>query len=152
MAAIQDILKVKLSTTTGSLYLKDIQKNFLVIYFYPKDDTPGCTQEGKDFSHLYKEFQALNTEIFGVSRDSLNSHEKFKNKYGYPFTLISDMEENLCKAFQVLKEKNMYGKKVFGIERSTFVLDKKTKKILHEWRKVKVQNHAEEVLKFIKSL
>ena len=99
-----------------------IGKNY-VIYFYPKDNTPGCTQEGEDFRDLYKEFKKLKTEIYGVSRDSLKSHEGFKEKYKYPFELISDTEEKLCNLFDVIKEKNMYGKKYMGIERSTFFIN-----------------------------
>ena len=122
-----------------------------VIYFYPKDNTPGCTQEGEDFRDLYKEFKKLKTEIYGVSRDSLKSHEGFKEKYKYPFELISDTEEKLCNLFDVIKEKNMYGKKYMGIERSTFLIDKEGK-LSAEWRKVKVNGHAAEVLEEVKKL
>ena len=138
-------------TGGGTVCLKDFLGQNMVLYFYPKDDTPGCTQEGKDFSLLYKKFQALNTVLWGVSRDSIPSHEKFKTKYQYPFDLISDTDEKLCKAFQVLKQKNMYGKKVFGVERSTFVLNTKGE-VVKEWRKVRVQGHALEVLQFLKNL
>ena len=127
-----------------------IGKNF-VIYFYPKDNTPGCSQEGEDFRDLYKEFKKLNTEIYGVSRDSLKSHERFKEKYKYPFELISDTEEKLCNLFDVIKEKNMYGKKYMGIERSTFLINKEGK-LLAEWRKVKVNGHAAEVLEEVKKI
>ncbi len=122
-----------------------------VIYFYPKDNTPGCTQEGEDFRDLYKEFKKLKTEIYGVSRDSLKSHEGFKEKYKYPFELISDTEEKLCNLFDVIKEKNMYGKKYMGIERSTFLIDKEGK-LSAEWRKVKVNGHAAEVLEEVKKI
>ena len=122
-----------------------------VIYFYPKDNTPGCTQEGEDFRDLYKEFKKLKTEIYGVSRDSLKSHEGFKEKYKYPFELISDTEEKLCNLFDVIKEKNMYGKKYMGIERSTFLINKEGK-LSAEWRKVKVNGHAAEVLEEVKKL
>ena len=122
-----------------------------VIYFYPKDNTPGCTQEGEDFRDLYKEFKKLKTEIYGVSRDSLKSHEGFKEKYKYPFELISDTEEKLCNLFDVIKEKNMYGKKYMGIERSTFLIDKEGK-LSAEWRKVKVKGHAAEVLEEVKKI
>ena len=125
-------------------------KNF-VIDFYPKDNTPGCTQEGEDFRDLYKEFKKLKTEIYGVSRDSLKSHEGFKEKYKYPFELISDPEEKLCNLFNVIKEKNMYGKKYMGIERSTFLINKEGK-LSAEWRKVKVKGHAAEVLEEVKKL
>ena len=127
-----------------------IGKNY-VIYFYPKDNTPGCTQEGEDFRDLYKEFKKLKTEIYGVSRDSLKSHEGFKEKYKYPFELISDSEEKLCNLFDVIKEKNMYGKKYMGIERSTFLINKEGK-LSAEWRKVKVNGHAAEVLEEVKKI
>jgi peroxiredoxin Q/BCP len=127
-------------------------KNYLgknvVLYFYPRDSTPGCTNEGIDFTNLYKNFQEKNVEIFGISRDSLNSHEKFKNKYNFSFELLSDSEEVACNLFDVIKMKNMYGKQVQGIERSTFLID--TKGILiNEWRGLKVPGHAEEVLNSI---
>ena len=116
-----------------------------------RDNTPGCTQEGEDFRDLYKEFKKLKTEIYGVSRDSLKSHEGFKEKYKYPFELISDAEEKLCNLFDVIKEKNMYGKKYMGIERSTFLINKEGK-LSAEWRKVKVNGHAAEVLEEVKKL
>jgi thioredoxin-dependent peroxiredoxin len=122
-----------------------------VIYFYPKDDTPGCTAEGEDFRDLYTKFKRLGVGVWGVSRDGLASHEKFKAKYKFPFELISDEDEALCKAFDVIKMKNMYGKKVRGIERSTFLIDA-TGVLRQEWRKVKVKGHAAEVLKAAESL
>ena len=137
-------------TSNKSLSLADFKGKNLIIYFYPKDNTPGCTQEGEDFRDLYKEFKKLKTEIYGVSRDSLKSHEGFKEKYKYPFELISDTEEKLCNLFDVIKEKNMYGKKYMGIERSTFLINKEGK-LSAEWRKVKVNGHAAEVLDFIKN-
>ena len=144
-------LNMKLSLTGGeTLCLKDCAGENVLIYFYPKDDTPGCTAEGKDFTLLYKKFQACKTRILGVSRDSLESHEKFKKKYKYAFDLISDSDGKLCRAFDVIKEKNIYGKKVMGIERSTFVLNQKGA-LIKEWRKVKVPGHAQEALDFIKS-
>ena len=127
-----------------------IGKN-VVLYFYPKDNTPGCTQEGEDFRDLYKEFKKLKTEIYGISRDSLKSHEGFKTKYKYPFELISDPDEKLCNLFDVIKEKNMYGKKYMGIERSTFLINKDGK-LSAEWRKVKVNGHAIEVLEEVKKI
>ena len=149
----KNVLNKKLILTglNKTTCLKDFKGKNLVLYFYPKDDTPGCTMEAKDFTRFHKKFQPLNTEILGVSRDSLESHKKFKNKYRYTFDFISDPEEYLCRAFGVLKEKTMFGKKVFGIERSTFVLSAQGR-LLREWRKVKVPGHVEEVLKFIKSL
>ena len=138
------------STNENEFILKDFQDRLLVLYFYPKDNTPGCTQEGIDFSSNYKKFRNLNAEIIGISKDNIKSHENFKKKYKYKFDLISDEDEKICKMFDVIKEKNMYGKKYMGIERSTFIIDKKGK-LLKEWRKVKVKGHVEEVLKFIKN-
>lgn len=122
-----------------------------VLYFYPKDNTPGCTREGEDFAANYKKIKKLGFEIYGISRDSIKSHEKFKEKMKFPFELISDEDEELCKEFDVIKMKNMYGKKVRGIERSTFVLDKKGK-IIKEWRGLKVDGHVDEVLSFLSEL
>ena len=139
------------ATGNKTLCLQDFQGQAVVLYFYPKDDTPGCTTESNDFKKLYKKFQSYQTHVFGISRDNLASHEKFKSKYKFPFDLISDSDEVLCQAFHVLKEKNMYGKKVLGIERSTFVMDKDGK-VIKEWRKVKVDGHASEVLDFVKKL
>ncbi len=130
---------------------KDLQGHWTVLYFYPRDNTPGCTNEAKDFRDLYPEFQALGAEILGVSRDSLASHEKFKAKLELPFDLISDPDETLCRLFDVIKEKNMYGKKVMGIERSTFLIDPEGV-LRREWRKVKVAGHAQEVLETLRQL
>ena len=123
----------------------------VVLYFYPKDATPGCTTEGQNFRDHYAEFQAANTEIYGVSRDSLASHEKFKAKQNLPFELMADTDENLCRLFDVIKEKNMYGKKVMGIERSTFLIDAQGK-LVQEWRKVRVPGHVDAVLAAVKAL
>ena len=123
---------------------------YTVLYFYPKDNTPGCTTESIAFRERYPEFQASNTEIYGLSRDSLRSHEGFKSKLGLPFELISDPDETVCNQFGVMKMKNMYGKQVRGIERSTFVFDADGK-IVKEWRGVKVPDHVDEVLEFVKS-
>ncbi|MBR7792214.1 peroxiredoxin [Undibacterium sp. FT147W] len=120
----------------------------LVIYFYPKDNTPGCTTESIAFRDLYPQFESANTEIFGISRDSLRSHEGFKKKLDLPFELISDPDETLCLLFNVMKMKNMYGKQARGIERSTFVIDA-TGKLVKEWRGVKVAGHVDEVLEFV---
>lgn len=123
----------------------------IVIYFYPKDNTPGCTDESLQFRDLYTEFKNTNSEIVGISRDSIKSHENFKDKLSLPFDLLSDIDESVCKLYSVIKMKNMYGKQVRGIERSTFVIDKEG--ILRkEWRGVKVPNHAEEVLSFLREL
>ena len=120
----------------------------IVLYFYPRDSTPGCTNEGIDFTNLYGEFQKKNVEIFGISRDSINSHEKFKKKYSFPFELLSDSEEVACALFDVIKMKNMYGKQVQGIERSTFLIDPEGI-LIKEWRGLKVPGHADEVLSSI---
>ncbi len=123
----------------------------LVLYFYPKDNTPGCTDEGMQFRDLHAQFLALKCSIFGISRDSLKSHESFKSKMNFPFELLSDEEEIACKAFDVIKMKNMYGKQVRGIERSTFVIDRDGI-VRKEWRGVKVAGHAQDVLNFVKTL
>ena len=128
--------------------LKEFTGKNIVLYFYPRDNTPGCTSESIDFRDNFKSFQKKNTLIFGISKDSLSSHEKFKEKFNFPFELISDPEEKVCKAFDVIKEKSMYGKKYLGIERSTFLVDSKGK-LKKEWRKVKVKGHVEEVLNSI---
>ena len=120
----------------------------LIIYFYPKDSTPGCTNESIDFKDNYDIFQKLNTEIFGISRDSLKSHEKFKAKYSFPFELLSDADEIACNLFDVIKMKNMYGKKVRGIERSTFLINTEGK-LINEWRGVKVNGHVQELIEFL---
>lgn len=123
----------------------------LVIYFYPKDDTPGCTTEGQQFRDAYSEFAKLDCDIVGISRDNIKSHENFKTKMDFPFELLSDSDEAVCKLFDVMKMKNMYGKQVRGIERSTFVLDAKGT-LRKEWRGVKVPGHVQEVLEFVKTL
>lgn len=131
--------------------LSDLLDGILILYFYPKDNTPGCTTEGLDFSRLSSEFEAAGARVVGVSRDSVKSHEGFKAKHCFPFTLLSDSEEKLCAALGVIKMKNMYGKQVRGIERSTFVFSEDGK-LLREWRGVKVNGHAQEVLDFVRSL
>jgi peroxiredoxin Q/BCP len=146
------VKKFKVSATSElEINSIDLIGKNVVLYFYPKDNTPGCTQEGEDFRDLYKEFKKLKTEIYGISRDSLKSHEGFKIKYKYPFELISDPDEKLCNLFDVIKEKNMYGKKYMGIERSTFLINKDGK-LSAEWRKVKVNGHAIEVLEAVKKI
>jgi peroxiredoxin Q/BCP len=121
-----------------------------VLYFYPKDNTPGCTTESIAFRELHDQFAAAGTEIYGISRDSLRSHEGFKSKLGLPFELISDPDEAVCQQFGVMKMKNMYGKQVRGVERSTFIIDADGR-LVKEWRGVKVADHADEVLEFVKS-
>ena len=138
-----------LGTSDLQFNLSDCKGRYLVIYFYPKDATPGCTTQGVDFRDAYKKFQALDTEIFGISRDTLKSHENFKEKFTFPFELLSDDEEKVCELFGVIKMKNMYGKQVRGIERSTFVIDPDGK-LIQAWRGVKVEGHVKEVLQFIK--
>lgn len=123
----------------------------LVLYFYPKDNTPGCTQQGSDFGGAYKNFKRARCEVLGISRDSIKSHEGFKAKMKFPFELLSDPDETVCEQFDVMKLKNMYGKKVRGIERSTFVVDEKGV-LAREWRGVKVPGHVQEVLSFVKAL
>jgi peroxiredoxin Q/BCP len=139
------------ATGEQEISLADCKGKNLVLYFYPKDSTPGCTTEGQDFRDKIHTFRRRNTIILGVSRDSLKSHENFKAKQAFPFELLSDSEEKLCKLFDVIKEKNMYGRKVMGIERSTFLIDDKGV-LRREWRKVKVPGHVEEVLDAIKAL
>ena len=139
------------ATGDQELGLADFKGRKLVIYFYPKDDTPGCTTEGQGFRDHYKAFQKAGAEIVGVSRDSVASHEKFKAKHEFPFELISDPDETLCNIFDVMKEKNMYGRKYMGVERSTFLVDEKGV-LRQEWRKVKVPGHVEAVLEAVKAL
>ncbi|GAA4365152.1 peroxiredoxin [Kangiella marina] len=139
------------ATGDQNLSLKDFKNKNLVIYFYPKDNTPGCTTEGQNFRDLYKEFQSNDTEILGVSRDSVRVHENFKKKHEFPFDLLSDKEEDMCHAYDVIKLKKLYGKEYMGIERSTFLIDK-SGKLRQEWRKVKVKGHVDEVLEAVKSL
>ena len=135
-------------TSETSFSLKNYLGKLVVLYFYPRDSTPGCTNEGIDFTNLYPDFKKKNVEIFGISRDSIKSHEKFKEKYNFPFELLSDSEEIACSLFDVIKLKNMYGKQVQGIERSTFLIDTEGK-LINEWRGLKVPGHAEEVLNSI---
>jgi peroxiredoxin Q/BCP len=131
--------------------LSDYRGKKIVLYFYPKDNTPGCTTEGMRFRDLHPEFQRANAEIFGISRDSIRSHEGFKAKLEMPFELISDPDETLCVMMDVMKMKTMYGKQVRGVERSTFVIDE-AGKLVKEWRGVKVPGHPDEVLEFVKAL
>jgi peroxiredoxin Q/BCP len=123
----------------------------LVLYFYPKDNTPGCTTEGQQFRDVHAEFAKLGCAIHGISRDGMKSHESFKSKMGFPFDLLSDPDEKVCNLFGVMKMKNMYGRQVRGIERSTFVIDARGS-VRKEWRGVKVPGHAQEVLEFVTSL
>jgi peroxiredoxin Q/BCP len=139
------------ATGDQTIKLTDLKGKKVVIYFYPKDSTPGCTTEGQDFRDNHNKFKRAGAVVLGVSRDGIKSHENFKAKQEFPFELLSDKEEELCNLFDVIKEKNMYGKKVMGIERSTFLLDEKGV-LKQEWRKVKVAGHVEEVLAAVKAL
>jgi len=139
------------ATDDQAFQLSELQGKNVVLYFYPKDNTPGCTTEGQDFRDHYDDFEALNTTILGVSRDDLKSHESFKNKQCFPFDLISDTDGALCTAFGVIKEKNLYGKKTMGIERSTFIIDA-SGVLQREYRKVKVENHVLSVLKDLREI
>lgn len=139
------------ATDNQTISLSQLKGKNVVLYFYPKDSTPGCTTESQGFRDHYQEFSRRNTVILGVSRDSLRSHENFRAKHGFQFDLLSDAEETLCGLFDVIKEKNMYGRKVLGIERSTFLIDEKGV-LRQQWRKVKVKGHVEEVLEAVKAL
>ena len=139
------------ATRNKTVELKALRGQNVVVYFYPKDSTPGCTTEGRDFRDLHAKFRRQKTVILGVSRDSLASHDKFRDKQEFPFDLISDPDETLCNLFDVIHEKTLYGRKFMGIVRSTFLIDA-TGKLRNEWRKVKVNGHAEEVLEAVKAL
>jgi len=139
------------ATGDKTLSLNDFKGSNLVLYFYPKDNTPGCTLEGQDFRDRHAEFSEANTQVLGVSRDSVRSHENFRAKQKFPFDLLSDADEALCRQFDVIHEKNMYGRKVMGVVRSTFLIDG-SGVLRREWRKVRVKGHAEEVLAAARSL
>ena len=138
-------------TSNMRLSNKDFIGRNLILYFYPKDSTPGCTSEGQDFRDRYKLFKNLNTEIIGISRESIKSHENFKLKQSFPFELLSDPEEKVCKAFDVMKLKSMYGREYIGIDRSTFLINKNGQ-VIKEWRSVKINGHVQEVLDAVKEL
>jgi len=148
MARVKDF---EAPSTEGTFRLSDHAGHPVVLYFYPRDNTPGCTTEGQQFRDLYPQFAKIGAIVAGVSRDSLKSHENFRTKMAFPFPLLSDADEALCTQFEVIKMKNMYGKQVRGIERSTFVIDA-SGKLAREWRGVKVPGHAREVLEFVKTL
>jgi peroxiredoxin Q/BCP len=140
-----------LEGTGGSWSLGGAAGSAVVVYFYPRDDTPGCTQEGEDFSAAHAQFKRAKTSIVGISADSLAAHEKFKEKMGFPFELLSDPDKKVCKLYDVIQEKSMYGKKFLGIERSTFLIDNQGV-LRNIWRKVKVNGHAAAVLAAVKAL
>ncbi len=139
------------ATSDQTLSLDDFKGRKLIIYFYPKDNTPGCTREGQDFRDLYAEISDAGADILGVSRDSVRIHDNFRSKHGFPFHLLSDSDEVLCELFDVIKEKKLYGRTYMGIERSTFLIDEDGI-LRQEWRKVKVPGHAQAVLEAIRSL
>ena len=136
------------STGDKTVRLKDLRGKNVVLYFYPKDSTPGCTSEGQDFRDLHAKFKRRNSVVLGVSRDSIASHEKFKAKQSFPFDLMSDPGEKLCRKFDVIREKTLYGRKFMGVVRSTFLIDADGK-LRQEWRGVKVKGHADEVLESV---
>ncbi len=139
------------ATGGKEIHLADLRGQIVVLYFYPRDNTPGCTTEGQNFRDLHDAFSTAGAVVLGISRDGLKTHENFKAKQGFPFDLISDSEEQLCQRFEVMKDKNMYGKKVRGIERSTFLIDAEGI-VRRVWRKVKIEGHAEEVLAAVRAL
>lgn len=139
------------ATGNNRFKLSEHLGKILVLYFYPKDSTPGCTSQGQQFRDAYADYKAVGAEVYGISRDGLKSHENFKAKFSFPFELLSDPEEVACALFDVIRMKNMYGKQARGIERSTFIIGRDGK-LLREWRKVKVDGHAQEVLDYLQSL
>lgn len=144
--------EISLPATSGvEINLAEQKGQPLVLYFYPRDNTPGCTQEGQDFRDKIEAFKALGAKVLGVSRDTVKKHENFKAKYAFPFELLADSEETLCNAFAVMKDKKMFGKPVRGIERSTFLFDKEGI-LRQEWRKVKIDGHVDDVLAAVKNL
>jgi thioredoxin-dependent peroxiredoxin len=152
MSGVKVVPKIDILNSKGeTLNLSHFAGQKIVLYFYPKDDTPGCTIEGHEFNKLLPDFKKANCIVLGISRDNVKSHDKFICKYGYNFELLSDTEEKFCKYFDVIKEKNMYGKKVFGIERSTFIFSTNGQ-LVKEYRKVKAEGHAAEVLKDVQSV
>lgn len=139
------------ATRDKTIHSSDFSGVFTVLYFYPKDNTPGCTTEGNEFSNAFDQFQALNTQIFGVSKDSLRKHENFRQKHDFPFDLISDEDETLCRLFDVIQLKKNYGKEYWGIVRSTFLIDPEGT-LIFEWRNVRVKDHVATVLAKVEAL
>jgi thioredoxin-dependent peroxiredoxin len=151
-ATVAELPNIELDATGGRrVNLASLKGKNVVLYFYPKDDTPGCTTEGCELRDRYPNFQGLDTVVFGVSRDSVNSHEDFKAKYSFPFDLISDPEEKLCRAFGVIKEKSNYGQTYMGVDRSTFIFDRNGK-LRKEWRGVTAAGHADQILEEVRKL
>ncbi len=147
----EEVPDMEMQATDGqTIRFSDLRGRTIILYFYPKDSTPGCTTEGQDFRDSYEDFRKLNAEIIGVSRDSITSHENFRSKNSFPFDLIADTEGALCGLFDVIKEKNLYGRKHMGIERSTFIIDKKGV-LRHEFRGVKVEGHVTHLLETLRS-
>ncbi len=140
-----------LSTADSNFQLTNHQGKNIILYFYPRDNTPGCTTEGQDFRDNIEKFNTLNTVIFGISRDSVRVHQGFKDKHAFPFDLLSDKDEKICDLFDTIKMKTLYGKQVRGIERSTFLIDTQGT-LIYEWRKVKVKNHIDDILQKIADL
>ncbi len=152
MSGVKSVPKIDIQNSKGdTVNLAKLTGQNIVLYFYPKDDTPGCTIEGHEFNKLLADFKKANCIIFGISRDTVKSHDKFICKYGYNFELLSDVDEKFCKYFDVIKEKNMYGKTVLGIERSTFIFSV-TGDLIKEYRKVKAEGHAAIILKDVQSI
>lgn len=149
--ALDHLPDLQVISTQGEFNLKDLNNRFTIVYFYPKDSTPGCSTQARDFRDLEADFASLGAKIYGVSRDSMKSHDKFSTNECLPFPLISDPEEVLCRQFDVIKQKNMYGKIVQGIERSTFLFNSDGK-LIQSWRKVKAAGHAQLLLEFLKAL
>lgn len=147
----QVVPEFTLPATSGKqMSLSDLSGQAVVLYFYPKDNTPGCTLEGQDFRRLHKQFMKRGCQVFGVSRDSIKSHENFKAKCDFPFELLSDVDEKVCRLFDVIRMKKLYGREYLGVDRSTFILDH-DHVLRREWRGVKVKGHADEVLAFVKT-
>ncbi len=152
MPAVQALPDIEVATTSGGrVRLSDLKGKNVVLYFYPKDDTPGCTAESCDIRDRFPQFQNSDTVVYGVSRDNVDSHEKFKSKFSFPFELISDPDEILCRAFDVIRKKSLYGREYMGIDRSTFIFDKQGQ-LRKEFRSVQVAGHADEILNEINKL
>ncbi len=148
----KELFDVRLHSNTGDFELSSLKNKYVVLFFYPKDNTPGCTVESIEFNSLLYEFNRADTVVIGVSRDSLASHDKFCSKHGLNFRLVSDKDDYLCEYFNVISRINFFGKQISSLERSTFLLDLQTKTILQEWKKVKYRGHAQDILNYILAL